>query len=184
MSYHWTQKVIHWAVFACLLALVPAGLLIEGYQREVVERVDGALGKGAFNVVYDLHKSLGLTVLGLMILRVAARAAHGAPPYARPLKAWERVASGGVHLLLYALLIAAPIAGWVGVSAFPAPVPFFFIADLALPVAENRAYSEWLLQDVHGPLAIMAALLACAHIAAAFKHRLIDRDGVFARMTR
>ncbi|MEO1687923.1 MAG: cytochrome b, partial [Pseudomonadota bacterium] len=166
----------------CVLALIPLGLIIEGYERETVAAVDAALGKGAFNTLYDLHKSLGLTVLALMIVRVISRATRPAPAYAPPLRPFERTVSGLVHLGLYALLFLVPIVGWIGVSAYPAPVPVFFLFNAKLPMEADRALSERLLHDVHGPLAILLLILALAHVGAALKHRFVDRDGVWERM--
>ena len=176
------QRILHWLVALCLLALLPLGFYIEGYEPEAVEAANAALGPGGFDLLYALHKSFGLTVLGLMILRVVARATLGEPAYAQPLPRPLRLASHAVHMLLYALLIATPVVGWIGVSAYPAPADFWFVADLALPVGENRALSETLLHDVHAPLAILLMGLALAHVLAALKHRLVDRDEVMGRM--
>ncbi len=183
-SYRGLQKLIHWLVALLVIATVPIGLIIEGYDPEVVKRVDAALGENAFNRLYDLHKSIGLTILGLMIVRVVARATWGAPPYARPLTAFERVGSRIVHTLLYLVLLATPVVGWVGVSLYTAPAPWFWLVDLRLPLAKDRELSELLLLDVHGPLAFLLLLLVLAHVGAAFKHLLVNRDGVFFRMIR
>ena len=179
----WSLRVIHWLVALCVLGLVPVGMLIEGYQKEVVEAVDARFGGGTFNTVYDLHKSVGLTVLGLMVLRVVVRATLPTPAYHPPLTPFERAGSRIVHTLLYLLLILTPIVGWVGVSAFPAPAPWFFLVDLRLPIAADRELSETLLHDVHAPLAWLIVLLAAAHVLAVLKHRFVNRDGVMRRMT-
>ena len=72
--------------------------------------------------------------------------------------------------------------GWIGVSLYPAPVPVWGLFDAALPVAPDRAVSEFLLGGVHGPLGLLIGFLDVAHIAAALKHGLVDRDGVLGRM--
>jgi cytochrome b561 len=180
--YAWLRRMLHWAVALFVLLLVPTGLVIEGYERETVEAVDGTLGQGAFDTLYDLHKSMGLTVLGLMILRVVAKAAAPNPDYRPPIKAWERTASHAVHVALYGLLIVTPIIGWIGVSLYPAPAPFWFLVDLRLPIGEARGASEFLLGNVHGPLASLVGILAIVHVLAAVKHRLLNRDGVWERM--
>ncbi|MAS42189.1 cytochrome b561 [Albimonas donghaensis] len=181
-SYPVPRKALHWLVALCVLLLVPIGLLIEGYEAGKIEAVNAVLGEGGFNLIYDLHKSLGITVLALMILRVAARAVWAAPAYARPLSPAERLVSSLVHAALYVLLIATPVVGWIGVSLYPAPVPVWGLFDAALPVAPDRAVSEFLLGGVHGPLGLLIGFLAVAHIAAALKHGLVDRDGVLGRM--
>ena len=183
-TYSRAQQALHWLVALLLLAQIPVGFLIEGYETETVEAVNAALGNNAFNTLYDLHKSVGLTILGLMILRVVVRARRGAPPYGVPLPAWQRVVSGAVHAALYVLLIVTPIIGWLGVSLYTAPVPIYFLFDLRLPFEQNRELSEFLLQDVHGPLAILVTILALVHILAALQHRIIRKDEVLDRMIR
>jgi len=182
MTWPALHRFIHWAVALCVLALIPIGMLIAGYERETVKAVDGALGKGAFNTIYDLHKSLGLTVLALMAVRVISRATRPAPAYDPPLKPFEKTISSLVHGALYLLLILVPIVGWVGVSAYPAPAPVFFLFDAKLPMEADRALSEQMLHDVHAPLAFLLGVLALAHLGAALKHRYVDKDGVWERM--
>ncbi len=181
-THHWALKTIHWLVALMVIGQIPVGLLIAGYKQANVDAVNAALGPGAFDTIYDLHKSGGLMVLGLMILRVVVRASVGTPDYVPPLKAWERVGSRIVHFGLYALLIVTPIVGWLGVSLYPAPVPWYFLVDLRLPVAEDRPLSESLL-GAHDALAITVAIFAAAHILAALKHWLVNRDRVMQRMT-
>ncbi|MGM0586115.1 MAG: cytochrome b [Pseudomonadota bacterium] len=181
--YHWGLRLLHWCVAALVLLQIPAGLLIAGYEQDTVKTVDAALGEGAFNGIYDLHKSVGLTILALMILRVVVRASHGAPPYAEPLAPLRRVAAGSVHAALYVLLIVTPVIGWLGVSAYPAPVPVYFLFDAKLPVAADRAWSDALLGGAHGPLGLLIGVLVSVHVLAALHHRLVLRDGVLGRMT-
>lgn len=175
----WLRRMLHWAVAILVILLIPAGLVMDEVPRE---SLDGTFGAGAYNLLYDLHKSAGLTVLGLMILRVVAKAAAPNPPYAPPLKAWQAAASHAVHVALYALLILVPVVGWLGVSLFPAPAPFWFLVDLRLPIGEWRDASGFLIGWLHGPLAILLGILAAVHLLAALKHRLVDRDGVWERM--
>jgi cytochrome b561 len=176
------QKTLHWLVALLVLAQIPVGIVIAGYEQETVRAVDAALGENAFNTIYDLHKSVGLTILGLMIVRVGARATMGKPPYAQPLPSWQRAVSGFVHGALYVLLIATPIVGWLGVSAYTAPVPVFFLFDATLPTGQDRELSNWLLHDVHAPMALLIGILAAVHVLAALQHRFIRRDEVMGRM--
>ena len=176
------QRALHWLTALAILGVIPLGFYIEGYEAEAVEAANAALGPGGFDLLYALHKSLGLTILGLMILRIVARAGLGAPPHVPPLPRWQKIAAEAVHGLLYLVLLATPLVGWIGVSLYPAPADFWFLADLALPLTPDRETSEALLGDVHGPLAILALLLIAAHVLAALKHRLLDRDQVLSRM--
>jgi cytochrome b561 len=176
--YAWLRRMLHWAVAVLVLLLLPTGLYMAGFEPGRVQAVEGLFGEGAFNVLYDLHKSMGLTVLGLMILRVVAKAAAPNPDYAPPLKGWEQRASHAVHVAMYGLLIVTPIIGWLGVSLYPAPAPLFYIWDLRLPIGEARGASEFLLWYAHAPLAILLGILAAVHVLAALKHRLTRRDGV------
>lgn len=182
MKYSLSRRILHWSVFGLLVAQFPLGFYVAGFEPGRVAAADAALGEGGFSWLYNLHKTLGLSVLGLMVLRTVARATRPEPPYAQPLPGWQRTASSFVHVSLYVLLIVTPVVGWLGVSYYTAPAPFWFFGDVALPVAQDRALSEQLLYDVHAPLALLALLLIAVHVLAALKHWLVDKDRMIDRM--
>jgi len=177
-AYARPRRILHWTLAALVIAMIPAGWFFTDFDNKPA--IEAALGKGAFNTLYDLHKSTGFLVLALMALRIWAWRRWPNPDYATPLPPAQAAASRRVHVAFYALLIVVPVLGWAGVSAFPAPLPVFFLFDMPAIAPEDRGLSRRLL-DAHGFLAITVGVLAVGHIGAALWHRR-RRDGVFARM--
>jgi cytochrome b561 len=142
--------------------------------------------------LFQLHKSVGLTILSLAVLRIAWRFATPSPEFPASMEAWERLTARRVHFLLYLLMIAVPAMGWAAVSASPLSVPTMwfglfewphlsFLSDL--PRAEKRDI-EPVLAGGHGVLAFSMISLSAIHTAAALKHHFWDRDDVLKRMLR
>jgi cytochrome b561 len=179
-GYDATAKSLHW-----LIALIVIGLLAVGLY---MTRMAGPLTT-KFEL-YQLHKSFGLTVLALMLLRVAWRATHAPPPLPAAMSKLERAAAHLAHLLLYTLLIALPVTGWLMVSsaAFVVPTKLFGIIPVPhlealakLPAAERKPYEE-LFKTLHWASAYALIGLVVVHVAAALRHRLVLKDDVLARM--
>ena len=177
-AYARPRRILHWTIAALVIAMLPAGWFFTDFDNKPA--IEAALGEGSFNTLYDLHKSTGFLVLGLMALRIWAWRRWPNPDYAAPLPPAQAAASRRVHGAFYVLLIVVPVLGWAGVSAFPAPLPVFFLFDMPAIAPEDRGLSRRLL-DAHGFLAISVGVLAVGHIGAALWHRR-RRDGVFARM--
>jgi len=169
-SYNAIAKWLHWLVAVLVIGLIIIGLLLDSFP-------EGA----AQNTAYDLHKSFGFVLLVLMVLRIANRVIAGAPPPAPGLERWHIAASHAVHYTLYALLIAQPIVGWLGNSAFGAPINLFWIAQLPPIIAKDEALADRLF-GLHEVLGYAIAALAAVHVAAALYHYLIRKDGVLQRM--
>ncbi len=164
------QKVLHWLIALAVIGALAAGSLLD------------FLDNGAFkNQLYALHKATGMLILGLMILRIAARIVFGAPALPIGTPSWQRAAAGVSHFLLYALILAMPIVGWAATSAFPAPIPFFGLFDVPALIGADRDLSKQLfwVHDIMGK--VILALIAI-HIAAALQHGFSRKDGVLRRM--
>ena len=128
------------------------------------------------------HKSVGITILILAVVRLAWRAGHPAPDLPDEMPLWQRRASSATHGALYACLIALPISGWLMSSASAYSVSWFNLVNLPDLVGPNEDLKSQLI-DLHELLAEMLFVIAMLHIAAAFKHALWDRDGVLSRMS-
>lgn len=172
------QRLLHWTVAGLVLCSLASGLVI-GWLG--FEGLRDALGLGATNTVYTAHKTLGILVLAAMLARVLARLGYGKPPYVHPLPAAKRVASGSVHLLLYALLLAQPLLGWAAtdmgdfpVDFFGVTLPGFFPVDEAL----SEALYAW-----HGTVAWILLALIAVHVGAALHHWRVLKDEVMQRMS-
>ncbi len=126
------------------------------------------------------HKALGFVILVLLLARLGWRLVNPAPPLPGSMPRRERRLARATHWLLYALLIAAPVAGWVHADAAGLGINVFGLFTLPDLVAKNPELSER-FHDVHVALVTTLAVLLILHIAAALRHALL-RDGVFGRM--
>jgi cytochrome b561 len=156
----------------------------------------GAVGLGLFEA-YQLHKSIGLTVLALSLVRLGWRLANPPPPLPEHMPAWEKFVAKLTHWAFYVLIIGLPLTGWLYVSAgwsihdegpLPVPtrwfglfqVPHLFGLDRAdLGTREDAANATF---TAHWILAYTIIGLAALHVAAALKHHFFDRDETLAHM--
>lgn len=169
---------LHWLIAVAVLTNLALGWLM-----------GSAEGATKFTL-FQLHKSVGITVLSLTVLRVAWRLIHAPPPYPETMPRWERVSAKSTHLLFYALMIVMPMTGWVIVSASPFNIPTLlygvipwphlgFVHDL--PLAQRHSIEDG-VATTHTLLAYLFAALAALHVAAALKHRFVSRDDVLSSM--
>jgi len=130
--------------------------------------------------IFALHKSIGLTVLALFLLRLAWRIGDRRPAD-EPAPAWQRLAAHVTHGLLYVLIVALPISGWVFNSAHGYPLQWFKLFNLPSLVAkDDRVMNVAVL--VHEYLFYVLLLVLVAHVGAALWHHFILRDNVLRRM--
>ena len=183
----WTgfAKLLHWVMAALLVAMVGAGLLMTRAADAAAESGDFSarvLGLTIFDA-YQLHKSVGVVLFALVILRLGWRMSHPAPALPAHMPRVEKTAARAAHVVLYGLMFALPVTGWLLASASPLGIPtlVFGLFPLPHPLAGD-AGTEAVLAWVHflGAMALMA--LAAAHVAAALKHHFIDRDDVLVAM--
>lgn len=176
--YTLAQRAVHWLVAVLASLTLCIGLTL-GYLG--FEGARDAFGLAPTNALYIAHKTIGVLLLVLMIVRVGLRLRFGKPAYAVALARPQEVASEIVHGLLYVLLLAMPVIGWMATAAGGFPINFF---HWVLPplIGENEALSETLYTWHLGVgLAILALVLV--HVAGALYHWLIRRDGVMQRMS-
>jgi len=129
---------------------------------------------------YSWHKWVGITVFLLTCLRLAWRSVHPAPPpVAMP--EWQRRAASASHLLLYALLLAIPVSGWLYSSATGVQVVYLGLVPPPDLVPDDKALAS-VLKAVHVSLNFVLFALVCVHSAAALKHHFVDRDTALTRM--
>ncbi|QDE40637.1 cytochrome b [Luteibacter pinisoli] len=130
--------------------------------------------------MFALHKSIGLTVLALFVLRLAWRMADRRPPDV-PAPRWQKVAAHAVHGLLYLLIVAIPLSGWAFNSAHGFPLQYFKQFNLPALVEKNEDLSNT-LGTVHVYLFWFLLFVLVAHVGGALKHHFIDRDDTLRRM--
>ena len=130
---------------------------------------------------YNWHKWAGITILGLSAARLLWRLTHRPPPLNAATPTWQIKASHAVHMLLYVLFFAAPLAGWAYSSAAGFPVVYLGLMPLPDFVSPNRELAAT-LKLVHRTLVYSLAALVVLHVLAAVKHQFIDRDGLMDRI--
>jgi len=163
------SQVLHWAIVGFLLVMAVLGLSM----TELPNGIDKIK-------TYALHKSLGITVLALILLRLLWRLVAGPAP-AAPGPRWQRRLAATAHAALYVLLLAMPLSGWAFNSAANFALRWFGWVNLPrlLPAdpglkAVFHAAHEWLFWLLVGVVLL--------HAAAALKHHWLDRDDVLRRM--
>jgi len=165
-----TSKLLHWLVAACVLITAPVAIAMTN------------VGKGPTqDALYNLHKSLGVLILILMVFRLINRLAVGALAAETEIEPWQKMVSSIVHTLLYVLLLAMPIVGYIANSAYGASTPFFGLFELPNPIAKNEELATRLF-TLHRWAGWLVILLALTHISAALYHHFIRRDPVLKRM--
>ncbi len=172
--YSGTARFLHWLTVLLLAVQFPVGFYM-AYRGNTLNVWDSLT-----NSLYSGHKLSGLLILLIVVLRLLYRTTQGAPPDEPTLEPWQRVIGHLNHWLLYALLVAAPIAGYIGVALFPA-LDIFGLFKLPAVVAANKEAAPAAFA-VHMYLVLALAALVALHVAAALYHYLIRKDDVLGRM--
>lgn len=163
-----TQRVLHWVMAVCILAMLFVGIGMVSTIRPV------------YLTLVSYHKTLGIAILVLALLRLFVRWRSGTPPLPSDMPAPMKLAAKLSHVLLYLLMIAMPLIGWGMLSAADYPV---VVAGLHLPaILPPNAAMHSLLWNAHGFLALCFFALILLHLAAALFHAWVRRDGVFEAM--
>jgi len=164
-------RAFHWLIAALIIAQGILGLAM----------VQMGLTPAKVRV-FALHKSIGMTILGLVLLRIAWRLSERRPLDPAAMPPWQRLAARGVHLALYLLILAIPLSGWWFNSASNAPLVWFGLFGVPSltggydPVWKPRALL------VHQTLFWVLVALLVAHVGAALWHHFRQRDDVLHRM--
>ncbi len=160
---------LHWTI----AGLVIAGLFM-GWTM-----TDMAISPQRLKV-YNYHKWVGITVLALALFRLGWKLTHAAPPLP-VMPRWQQLAAKLGHGLLYVLMIATPVAGWIYSNA--AGYRVVYLGKLPLPnlVARDKELAATWVQ-VHGYLALIFTVLVGLHVLAALQHHFIARDNTLRRM--
>lgn len=164
------SQLFHWLIVALILAMAYLGLTM-GDLPNSPRKIE----------VYALHKSIGLTLLALVALRVAWRLYAGAPGAVPGTPRWQQRLASLTHALIYALLFAIPLSGWVLNSAAGYPLQWFKLFNLPAIAGRSDRVHE-LASNAHELLFWVLAVLVLLHAAAAFYHHLFQNDDTLRRM--
>lgn len=166
--YNHVARALHWIIALLVIGNIAGGLLHDALEDTI-------------NLI-PIHKSVGMTVLALTLVRIAWRFTWRAPAHPAGMGALEVLAARATHLVFYALMLAMPLSGWIMASAGKYPLNWFGLIDLP-KLAVTRADPAYLIgREAHELLGWLFAALAVLHIAAALRHHFFLRDGVLKRM--
>ena len=172
--YGTVAMTLHW-----LIGLSIIGLLIVGTYMHDLPNTDP--NKFA---LYQLHKSFGISVLTLTVIRIVWRLMNPVPPLPAGMPAWQRWGAHISHVGLYVLMLAIPLSGWAMVSSSTLGIPTLLFGAVELPSLPITASedSHEFFKEMHDLLGKLMIGLLLLHVAAALKHHFVDRDTVFRRM--
>jgi cytochrome b561 len=167
----WTraQRGLHWWTATLIVVTFPLGFLMAGLPTSLL------LLKF---LLYQLHKSLGITVIILAVIRLAVRIRLGRPPWPR-MPAWQRHAASWAHSGLYGLLLIVPILGYFTAASAPAEVPTLFFGIPVPHVIGPDPALFAVLRSCHKTASITLAVLASGHAVVALHHYLAGRTSFF-----
>ena len=164
------SQLFHWLIVVLILVMAYLGLTM------------GDLPNGPRKInIYALHKSIGLTILALVVLRVLWRVYAGTPAPVPGTPTWQQRIASVTHVLLYALLFAIPLSGWALNSSAGYPLQWFKLFNLPAITGRNDGVHE-AAEGAHELLFWVLVVLVIAHAAAALYHHLFQGDATLTRM--
>ena len=169
-------KALHWLIALLIFVLFPLGWVMDDFT--------GLQKFQAFN----FHKSLGFTVLLLMVLRLIWRSFNPVPELPASMPERQKKAAHGMHHLIYLAIFLMTLAGWAMISASDKPSVLFQLTSFPklpwlsdLPAGDKKAYKEF-FESAHAILGYAVLVLIAAHIAGALYHAIVLKDGVLSSM--
>jgi cytochrome b561 len=187
-----TAIILHWVVGLLIIAMLALGLWMSGLPKDAPKTATFDLFNwGLYTVTlpepvsvrtfyFNLHKSIGITVMALILLRIFWRLTHVVPAFPDTMKGWEKILADLGHKALYVMMVVLPLSGFI-MSIYSK----WGILWFGLPLVDGLDNPQ--LRDffkaVHEISAWIILALIVVHVAAAIKHKLIDKDEVMKRMS-
>ena len=170
VAYGAAARSFHWVTAALILTMIPAGFVM-------LDAPAGAIQ----NFLFDYHRSCGVVLFVITVARLVWR--WKSPPAAieEDIPLVQRIVARVVHFLLYVLLLIQPVVGWIGTSAYGAPIKVFWLFVLPPIVDKDKAVADTFL-ELHETLGLTMAALVAMHIGGALYHHFIRRDRTLMRM--
>ena len=166
-----TSQLLHWTIAGLILSIGAVGLVMGELPRSP-----------KWFWVYTLHKSLGLTVLALVLVRIAWRLYAGAPPPVEGTPRWQARLASLTHGAIYVLILAMPLSGWLYDSASGLrPFRWFGLAEVPKLSPPHEALAD-AMHETHELLFWVLIALVIGHAGAALYHHFVRRDATLARM--
>ena len=166
-----TAMLLHWLVAFLLLGQFAFGWFLETIPR-------GVAARGYF---VNLHKSTGLLIGLVILLRVGWRLTHAPPPLPASVPLWQQQAAAASHYLLYVLMLVMPLSGYIASNFSRFGINFFNVAKWA-PWGIDSRWVYGIFNQLHIITSWLLLALVMVHVLAALKHLLVDHDSVFLRI--
>ncbi len=171
--------LLHWLIGFSIIALLIVGLVMSE---------EDLLPMNLRFAAFQLHKSLGLTVLILSVFRLIWRLTHTPPALPEGMNTFEILAAKATHIVFYILMLGLPLTGWIIVSTSARDIPTIWFGlfqwpHLPILVGDpSRGDFSKSIGEVHESLAWIAIALIILHVGAALKHQFINKDNLLSRM--
>ncbi len=191
LRYTKTAKILHWLIAIAIFGMFALGWFMEGLPKEAPKQMTYDLFDWGIytwqlaeeasprTFYFNLHKSIGVTIFALILIRILWRITHKPPALLTSYKAWERKLANGAHHLLYLLMVALPVSGIIMATYSKYGIKWFGIAFIK--GLDNKELRE-LFKEVHEIIGIIILLVVIVHIIGALKHKFIDKDDTLQRM--
>ena len=173
--YGLVARLFHWTIAILVLADIVLGLLGKFTPRS-------GDTVAFLQILYSAHKTIGVMVLSLAVLRVVWAISQPRPVPLHPERRVETFVAETAHWVLYAAIFVLPLSGWVMHSAEVGFAPIWWPFAQNLPFIPKSESLAVMAANVHWVSGIVLAATIAAHISGAFKHAVLDRDGTLARM--
>ncbi len=174
-SYGNIAKAFHWGMFLLLLGMV----LLGSYMHELPADTPAQMGY-KFGL-YDYHKSFGILILVLVIFRLGWRMINPVPKMPDTMSKIENLSAHAMHMLLYVIMFAQPLFGWLMSSYAGRPVKFFGL-ELPALADKDKAMGD-IFHEAHEIAALLLVVAFFIHVAAALFHHYVRKDDVMERMS-
>ncbi len=187
-----TAIILHWLIAFFIFGMFALGWFMADLPKDAPkEMAHNLFDLGIYtwqtaeavsprNFYFNLHKSLGVTILALIALRVLWRVTHRPPAMLTSYKAWERKLANGTHHLLYTLMVAVPLTGLIMAMYGKYGVKWFGIAIIS--GTDNKPVRDF-FEGAHEFIGILLLVAIAIHFAGALKHKFIDKDETLKRMS-
>ena len=170
-KYSPVAMALHWLIAVAVIA-----------NWRIAEAGEHAATQAERSAVMGNHFALGVLIFVAVVLRFAWRAGKGVPPPQAGHAGWERTLAKTVHVLFYALLLVMPLAGWLAMSKYGAPIDIWGLVSVPpLPVAADEAGAKAIFEQ-HATAGTVLLILIVVHVLGTLKHTVLDKDGNLFRM--
>ncbi len=174
--YGTVAKTLHWAVALGILAMFPLGFLASNAAYDTAEQL------ATKATLFSIHKTLGVTILVLAVIRIAWAVTQPKPVALHPERRAETFMAELVHWLLYGSLVLVPLSGWIEHAATEGFAPILWPFGQSLPFVPKSPELAEVFATIHYVLQWVMLGSVGLHVAGAVKHAVIDRDATLRRM--